>query len=190
MLRDRFFYPLAMLIILAIVGLALSFGGGEEITDSEILAEGWTLSGPALNGLTISPGSNGAYIDEDGGFMRLSQFTPDGVGPTSIGVFATLGPIHERAFSGQALEITLRARASRSNPLNYFETAYFPMESEASGWTKFDLTPEWQDYQFSFTPPIVDAPENVDLITVFPGREGKSEQMDLASIRVEVANAE
>lgn len=186
MLPDRFFYPFAIIIIAAIIGGALSFGKGEAASDRQIINQGWQLAGPDLRDLTISPGSNGAYVDKDGGYIQLSQYTPDGEGPTSIGVFATLGPAHERAFAGRDLKLTLRARAGHINPLKEFDAAYFSMEGPPSGWTTFELGPEWQDYIFNYSPPIIDAIENVDLIAVFPGRKGDNETLDLASIKVEV----
>lgn len=186
MLPDRFFYPFAVIIIAAIIGGALSFGKGEATSDRQIINQGWQLAGPDLRDLTISPGSNGAYVDKDGGYIQLSQYTPDGEGPASIGVFATLGPAHERTFAGRNLKLTLRARAGRINPLKEFDAAYFSMEGPPSGWTTFELGPEWQDYIFNYSPPIIDAIENVDLIAVFPGRKGDNETLDLASIKVEV----
>lgn len=186
MLPDRFFYPLAVLVIAAIIGFALSFGKGEAFSDRQIINEGWQLSGPDLSDLTVSPGSNGTYVNEDGGYIQLSQYTPDGEGPASIGVFATLGPAHERAFAGRNLKLTFRARAGRINPLKEFDVAYYSMEGAPSGWTTFKLGPDWQDYTLDYSPPIIDAMENVDLIAVFPGREGINETLDLAGIKVEV----
>lgn len=186
MFRDRFFYPLAVLVIAAIIGVALSFGEGEGLSDQQIVSEGWQLSGPDLNTLTVSPGSNGAFVNEEGGYIQLSQFTPDGEGPASIGVFATLGPAHERAFAGRDLRLTFRARAGRINPLKEFDVGYYPMEGPPSGWTTFELGSDWQEYTVNYTPPIIDAVENVDLIAIFPGRAGESQTIDLASIKVEV----
>lgn len=186
MLRDLIFYPLALLIIAGMVATALSFGGGESLSNDEIMRDGWQMSGDDLQSLTISPGSEGEYIAEEGGYMRLSQFTPMGEGPASIGVFATLGPDHERAFMGQNLQITLRARKSRRNGLARFDTDYYPIESPAAGWKTFELGPVWQTYTYTFKPRVVDAPPNVDLIAIFPGRAGRLQAMDLSSIRVDV----
>jgi hypothetical protein len=189
MFGDRLFYPLAGLLIAAIIALALFSGGGEDLSDSDIIRQGWGLKGPELNALTISPGSNAEYQSGEGGFIRLSQFTPDGDGPASIGVFATLGPAHERAFAGQALEISFRARANPNDPLDAFEAAYFPMESAASEWVRFDLTTEWQDYTFEFTPTPTSDPENVDILAIFPGRRGRQKDVDIASIEISVPSA-
>ncbi|MGB6230769.1 MAG: hypothetical protein WBF53_11670 [Litorimonas sp.] len=187
MLGDRFFYPLAALVIVAMVGLALSFGGGESLDEARILEDGYTLSGMDLEALTISPGSEGVYVDEDGGYIQLLQFTPDGVGPSSIGVFATLPADYERAFAGRQLRVTMRARASRTQPLGAFDAAYYTLDGGGSSpWRTFELTSDWQDHSYIYTPPIVDAPENVDLVAVFPGKEGERERMDLAELRIEV----
>lgn len=186
MLRDRIFYPLALLVIAAIIGIALSFGGGDNKSDEQIIAEGWELSGPDLMELTISPGSNGSYVAEEGGYIQLSQYTPDGEGPTSIGVFATLGPSYENAFAGRLLSLKFRARAGQINPLKEFDVAYYTMEGLPSGWTTFELGPNWQDYTVEYTPPIIDEMENVDLIALFPGRAGDNKTIDLTAISVEV----
>ncbi|GLQ21083.1 hypothetical protein ACFFUB_07025 [Algimonas porphyrae] len=186
MFGDRIFYPLAAMVIIAMVGLALSFAGNTPLSDQDIVNEGLSLTGPDLLALTISPGSNGTYVEEGGGYMRLSQFTPKGEGPASIGVFLTLGPDYERAFSGRRLRVTLRARAPRIDALEQFESAYYPMESRRSDWFQFNLGPDWQDYTFDFMPPITDNPPNVDLLAIFPGVAGESRQMDLAALNIEV----
>lgn len=186
MLGDRFFYPLAGLIIAGMIALALSFGGGPSVTDQDIIDRGINLTGPDLVALTISPGSNGTYVDEEGGFMRLSQFTPRGEGPASIGWFLSLGPDYERAFSGRMLRITYTARAARTNPLDSFEAAYYPIEGAPSDWQAFDLGPDWEEYSYEFTPPITNRPANVDLVALFPGAAGEQKQLDVSALRIDV----
>ncbi|MEM7729633.1 MAG: hypothetical protein AAF311_10210 [Pseudomonadota bacterium] len=186
MFRDSLFYPLAALLTGGIVALALSVGGTAPLTDAEIVDRGWQLSGSDLNSLTVSPGSSAVYSSSEGGFMRLSQQVPLGVEPPSIGVFATLGPAHERAFAGKRLRVTFRARTARNNPLSVFQTAYVPVEGAPSQWTNFELGPDWRIYRFEYTPPVTDAEANVDLVAVFPGRWGRNRQMDLAFISVEL----
>ena len=186
MLRDLYFYPLAVIIIGGMIAFALSFGGGEALSDNEIIEMGWSLDGPSLRNLNVSPGTELSYLEEEGGFVRLSAFTPFNVGPASIGVFASLSPDFERAFAGRDLRISLRVRTAPGNGLDGFDTAYFPIESAPSAWQVFDLTPNWQDVSYTFRPPIVAAPPNTDLIALFPGKEGESREMDLARIRIQV----
>ena len=188
MFGDRLFYPLSVLAIVAMVAFALSFGGNASLTDQDIIEEGLTLSGPDLLAMTISPGSNSTYVDEEGGYMRLSQFTPRGQGPESIGVFLTLGQDYERAFSGRRIRVTYRARAARIDPLEQFEARYYTLEAGRSPWFQFNLGPDWQDYSYEFLPPISDQPPNVDLMALFPGADGESKGMDLSRIRVGVIN--
>ncbi|MGB3457180.1 MAG: hypothetical protein WBG08_04110 [Litorimonas sp.] len=186
MFRDLIFYPLAASAVAGIVALALFVGGAPPLSDSEILEEGWRIGGSDLTSLTVSPGSGATYSPSDGGYMRLSQQVPLETDPPSIGVFATLGPAHERVFAGRPVRVTVRARTSRNNPLPRFQAAYVPVEAPASAWAEFPLGLEWRDYSFDFVPPETDADPNVDLVAVFPGEEGANQQMELASIRVEV----
>ena len=188
MLRDLYFYPLAALLIAGMIALALSFGGGEDMTDAEIVEMGWAMEGPALRNLSVSPGTNMDYREAEGGYARLSAFTPFGTGPGSVGVFATLGPDHERVFAGRPLRITLRARQADADGLEAFDTAYFPIEAGPSDWQVFTLERDWQEFSFDFTPPIVAAPPNVDLLSIFPGKAGEQKPMDLASIRIAVVD--
>jgi hypothetical protein len=181
-----YFYPLAALLIGGMIAFALSFGGGAALSDDDILALGWRMEGPALRNLNVSPGTEVRYIDEEGGFVRLSAFTPFDVGPGSVGVFASLGADYERAFAGREIEISLRVRAADRNGLEAFDTAYFPIEAPASDWQVFRLSPDWQDLSFTFSPDIVAAPPNVDLLSIWPGKAGESLAMDLAQIRIEV----
>lgn len=186
MLRDAFFYPLAAVATGLIILLALFIGGEPRITDEEILQEGWQMSGSDLRSLTVSPGSGAVYSSDEGGYIRLSQQVPLGVGPSSIGVFATLGPAHERVFAGKRLRISFRARAARTNPLDRFQTSYVPVEGPPSEWENHELALDWRNFRFEYTPPVSEEEPNVDLIAVFPGRWGRNQQMDLASIRVDV----
>ncbi len=156
-----------------------------RLSDEEIAANGWRVSGADLAGLTVSPGSGAVYSPSEGGYMRLSQQTPLEAEPPSIGVFGTMGPAHERVFGGTAVRVSFRARAVRDNALDAFQAAYVPVQGVASPWTEFDLTPDWRTYSFDFIPPGPDGEADVDLIAVFPGREGDNRQMDLAEIRVE-----
>ncbi|WP_298916634.1 hypothetical protein [uncultured Algimonas sp.] len=186
MFRDSLFYPLAICLVAAIVAIAMLFGGGAALPDEQIARNGWSLSGTDLDKLTVSPGSDAQYVSDDGGYVRLSQHVPIDVEPPSIGVFATLGPSLERVFAGKRLRMTFRARSSAVDPLRTFMAAYVPLEAGPSDWTNFELGPEWADYSFEFSPPATDAEENVDLVAVFPGRLGRSQNMDLAFIRVDV----
>lgn len=181
MLKDRYFYPLAALVVAGIVTLALRPGG----TNSSGEVNSWELAGEALDALQVSPGTTLEYQPDEGGYVRLSAFTPFDQGPGSVGIFASLGPAQERSFAGQEIEITLRARAGAGDPLEAFDSAYFPIEGPASDWERFQLGSDWQSYTYRYTPAIVPAEPNVDLISIWPGKLGEQKVMELASVRVE-----
>lgn len=189
MLRDLYFYPLAAALIAGMVALALSFGGGEALSDAEIVEQGWTLEGEALRNLIVSPGTDMDYLDEDGGFVRMRANIAYGAdGRPTPGIYAALGPDVERAFAGRTLRITVRARALPPDGLERFDSAYFPIEAAASPWAVFDLSPDWADYSYTFTPPIVAAPANTDLVSVYPGKRGENRPVDVARLRIEVVS--
>ncbi len=180
MLKDRFFYPLALLVFAGIIALALAPGGRTIVGE----VDRWELAGDMLNALQVSPGTEMDYRADEGGYVVLSAFTGFDQGPGSIGIFASLGPTQERSFAGETIEITLRARAARNDPLDVFESAYFPLEGAASEWQRFTLGADWQDFTYRFTPPVVAAEPNADLISIWPGKAGERKGMDLASVSI------
>lgn len=184
MLADRYFYPLALIVIGAIIATALSLGSKAELNEADIRARGWSISGLALQDLSVSTGSELEFVNREGGYVTLSQFRSFDMEPPSIGVFATVGPAYEAAFAGESLTITLRARASGDRPLKRMHSAYYPLEANPSPWQEFELTDQWADYSYSFTPPQTATDPHVDLMAVFPGWAGEMETMDLASIRI------
>lgn len=187
MLRDLYFYPLAAALIAGMVAFALSFGGGDALSDEERIREGWTLEGEALRNLIASPGTDMDYVAEGNGFVRLSANIAYGAdGRPTPGVYAALGPDFERTFAGRSLRITMRARRPGGNGLDAFESAYFPIEGPASPWAVFQLGDDWEDFSYTFTPPIVASKPNTDLVSVYPGKAGENRPMDLARFRIEV----
>ena len=190
-MKDRFFYPIASVVIAAIIGLALLPGRGNRgLSGAEILAQGYVLSGNNLQHLTSGPGTLVGFANDEAGMVThviASTNLPKNMVAASAGLFGTLGPNYERAFGGKELKITVRARASGDNPLEQFQAAYFTGGAGSSGWKNFALTPEYSDYSFTFTPRKSEGKAGVDYIGIWPGIEGKGQTMDVKFFKVEVA---
>ncbi len=189
-MRDRFFYPLLVLVIAGIIGLGLLPGiRHTNLYPVDIVAEGYLLEGADLQKLTAAPGTAISFVDGVADLPLLavlSSNNPRRFAPASAGVFGTLGPNYEAGFGGHTLEITITARAGRAKPLDTFKAGYFTVGVGDSGWQNFTLSEDFADYKFTFkTNPPKGDPGN-DFVGIWPGDAGTGETMELKSIRIEV----
>lgn len=188
-MKDRFFYPLMVIVIGSILALALLPGretGG--VSDQDVLKNGFVLSGSDLQKLAIAPGTALRFPNtQDGAFSYavMSSNLPRKMAPPSAGIFGILGPKYERLFAEKMLKITVSARQGQDNPLDDFEMGYFTVGTGDSGWKTFELTPQFEDYIFTFRPKKNTEPDN-DYIGIWPGVEGKSKTMEVRAIKVEI----
>ena len=189
MLKDRFFYPLAALCVAAMVAAALSFGSNTDLTVEEIRKSGYLMAGEDLVRLTAQPGTQAVFVAAAGGEPAYARLTSNAAReslPKGPGVFAPLGLIHERAFAGQDIRMTVTARASRANGLETFDIGYFTAGSRDSGWKRKRLTPEWKDYILDFNPGPLTERVGLAHASVWPGETAELLNVDIKSIRVEV----
>lgn len=189
MLKDRYFYPLAALIVAAMVALALSFGERIDLTECEIWTNGYTMSGEDLARMTAQPGTQAVFVAAAGGepaYSRLTSTAAHDSLPNKPGVFAPIGPRYERAFATHLLRMTVIARASRTNPLETFDIGYFSAGSGDSNWERHALTPDWADYVLEYRPGALTAQQGLDHASIWPGETAQLLNVDVKEIRVEV----
>lgn len=192
MLKDRFFYPLALLLVVAMVTFALSLGERVDLTDRQIWGEGYTMQGEDLVRLTAQPGTQSVYIAAAAGedaFARLTSTASRASLPPGPGVFAPLGPQYERAFATRKLRMTIKARGSRINPLEHFDMGYFSAGSGDSGWKRRELGDTWSDYVMEFQPGALTENQGLDHFSIWPGETAELLNMDVKFMRVEVLDA-
>ncbi len=189
-MKDRFFYPLFVLVIAGIVVLALWPGiNNPEGRPRDIITDGYLLSGSKLTNLTAAPGTFVRYIDAQDGsplLAVLSSNTPRELAGRSAGVFGTLGPNYEAGFGGRKLEITITARAGRTDALEEFSAGYFTVGVGDSLWHNFVLTKDFADYTFVFKPKPPQGRPGNDFVGIWPGDAGNGHSMELKSIHVKV----
>ena len=191
MLKDRFFYPLATLIVVAMVAVALSFGERIDLTDREIWNSGYTMTGEDLVRLTAQPGTQAVFVaaaSEEPAYARLTSTAARDSLPPGPGVFAPLGPQYERAFASRDIRMTVTASSSRINGLETFDIGYFSAGSGDSGWKRKTLTADWKDYVLDFRPGILTEQVGLDHASVWPGETAELLNVDIKSIRVIVRN--
>jgi len=192
MLKDRFFYPLAALIAVAMIAIALSFAQKVDLSDATIWKEGYVMEGTDLSRLTAQPGTQATFHASMGGepaFVRLNATTARENLPPGPGIFAPLGPDYERAFSGRLLRLTVTARPSKVNPLRDFDMGYFSAGAGDSGWKRRTLKQGWSDYVLEFRPGLRVADPDLDYFSIWPGVTAEALSMDVQRMRVEVLDA-
>ncbi len=189
MLKDRYFYPLAALIVAAIIAVSLSFGDRIELTDCEVWTSGYLMEGEELVRLTAQPGTQAVFVAAAGrepAYARLTSTAARDSLPPGPGVFAPLGPQYERAFATRNLRMTITARASRLSPLETFDIGYFSAGSRDSGWKRKTLTPEWIDYTVEHKLGALTGQQGLDHASVWPGETAEPLNVDVRKISVEV----
>ena len=189
MLKDRFFYPLALALIAAMIWFALSRSSVTKLSDACIWQNGFVTQGEDLITLTASPGTTYEYVGatpNDPAYVIAMTQIPRRDAPPSAGVFAALGPDYERALAGQKIRITISARQGRKNPLDQFDMGYFTAGAGDSGWRRRTLGPDWQDYTLDFSPKPPNGDPDLDYMGIWPGDAGEQQAMDIASMKIDV----
>lgn len=189
MLRDLFFYPLAILIVAGIIAAALTFDAQETLTDEEIMAQGYKLEGEPLLQLVAAPATNYEYVapaSNDVAFVKMwTDIARNNIGG-SAGVFAPLSSDYERVFGGKTLRMTIIARQNKDNPLSEFDMGYFTASVGDSGWQRRILSKDWQAYSFTFAPNPPKGDPDIDYFGIWPGEAGSGQMMDVAKMQIDI----
>jgi len=191
MIRDRYFYPLFLTVVALIVTIAMLPSCRDNLTDKEIKTQGYVVEGKDLALIQASPGTSYVFVGKttnEPAYITASAHLSRDVAPPSAGVFAPLGSDYERVFAGQALRMTLTARQGEVNPSKDFRMGYFTAGAGDSGWKRFDLSPEFQDYSFNFTPPLPTDDPDLDYFGVWPDEDGQQREIDISRYKIEVLN--
>jgi len=189
MLKDRYFYPLAIALIIGMIYFAMSKADYTVLTEDMILENGFIVADENLSTLTASLGTLYSYTGktpQTRAFVTMKTNIARKDTPASAGVFASLGPDYETAFARQNLRMTIRARQGQKNPLEHFDMGYFTSDVGDSGWIRQRLTPNWENYSIEFTPNMPVNDLGVDYLGVWPGENGGHETMDVEFIKVDV----
>jgi hypothetical protein len=187
MLKDWQFYPIAALLIGAMIIFALSFA---DTPDPENVKKGFVVEGETFQFLTQAPGTSLAVAGDANNPAAYAVFsanlTREKAGP-SAGIFATLGPLYKKAFMDNTIEVSVRARKGRTNPTDEFLFGYFAMGSGTSGWKSFKPSKEFETYSFTFRPELVKDDSRVDYVGIWPDEKGRSRTLDVAWIKVKLS---
>ncbi|MEQ9436515.1 hypothetical protein [Hyphomonas sp.] len=173
-MRDRFFFPAALVLVAIMVFLAIRPGigalptgpvTGDGANYGRITIEGDYLhkvfaGGNARTELTKGPdGESLLLISADAGALRDEP---------ELGPHFRLAADIETQFSGMTIRVTVRARPTDDRGAMQLAVNYSAGRVGESGWKVFDLKPEFSDFTFDYDVPRIEGDQAVDYIGIRP----------------------
>lgn len=186
-MNDRVFFPLVLLVSILLVWLSMQTFGDElpkgSISGANTDYTRITVEGPQLNRLikqeeietTLTTTPTGTVLT----VRPVDAFFPSAA---DAGPHFRLAPDIEVAFSAQPLLITLRARAAPENGAPSVEMNYLAGPEGQSGWQRFELGPEFQDYSFTYKTPVASQDRGVDFLGIRPVVDGEASGIEIESL--------
>lgn len=172
-MRDRIFFPLALLLVLGMVGLAIWPGltrlpvgpvAGDGVNYDRIVIEDEYLNKVVAGGEAVTK-----LVREDGRFLLLIEADagalPDD--PES-GPHFQLASDLELQFSGMRIRCTVRMRPTETRGAMQARVNYLAGRVGESGWQTFDLKPEFEDFTFVYDVPQHVGDQGLDYFAIRP----------------------
>lgn len=173
-MRDRIFFPLAGLLVILMVILALQPGVGRlptgAVAGDGVNYDRIVIEGPYLNKVIAGGEARTKLLrTPERGYMLQIDAEVDALADApELGPHFRLAPDLEVQFSGQTLRVTVRARPSADQGAMEMQVNYSAGRVGESGWKKFALQPDFADYSFDYEVPVASGEQGVDYIAVRP----------------------
>jgi hypothetical protein len=173
-MRDRIFFPLAGLLVILMVFLALQPGigqlptgavAGDGVSYDRIVIEGAYLNkviagGEARTRLQRLPDKR--YVLQIDADVDALADAPE------LGPHFRLAPDIEQQFSTKKIRVTVRARPAENQGAMEMKVNYSTGRAGESGWHEFALQPDFADFSFEYDVPAAVGDQGVDYIAVRP----------------------
>ena len=190
-MKDRIFFPLALLVAAGMVGIAVMPGIGQlptgAVTGDGVDYSEITISGDYLNKVIAGGDAVTRLIDGPGGKKQLYIEAAAG----ALDVAPELGPHFRLAadlevqFSGYTIKCTVRARPADNAGALQMETNYSAGRVGDSGWKVFDLERGFQDFSFRYDVPLAEGEQGVDYFGIRPVVPEKSRALIVEEVKFE-----
>ena len=179
-MRDRFFFPAALIVVGLMVFFAIrpAIGAlptgtvtGDGVHYDKIVVEGTYLhkiyaGGNAKTELVDGPdGKRVLLIQADAGALRDEP---------ELGPHFRMAADIEIQFAGQTVRTTVRARPADEKGAMQIALNYSAGRVGESGWEIFDLKPGFHDFSFDYDVPLIEGDQGVDYFGMRPVVPDKS----------------
>tara|TARA_R110000787_G_scaffold44093_8_gene108020 strand:+ start:8678 stop:9274 length:597 start_codon:yes stop_codon:yes gene_type:complete len=190
-MRDRFFFPAALVVVGLMVFFAIrpAIGAlptgtvtGDGVHYDKIVVEGNYLhkiyaGGNAKTELVDGPnGKRVLLIQADAGALRDEP---------ELGPHFRLAADIETQFAGQTVRTTVRARPTDDKGAMQIALNYSAGRVGESGWEIFDLKSGFNDFSFDYDVPLIEGDQGVDYFGVRPVVPDKSRELLVERITFE-----
>lgn len=193
-MKDRIFFPLALVLAVGMVALAILPGVG-RLPTGPVAGDGQhyakvTISGKYLN--KVIAGGDATTRLEDGPDGRKQLYIEAQAGVLNdapeLGPHFRLAADLELQFSGFRIRCTVRARPADDHGAMQMQTNYSAGRVGESGWQVFDLRPGFQDYSFEYDVPLIEGDQGVDYFAIRPVVPEKSRALIVEQVTFERLN--
>ncbi len=189
---DRIFFPLAIVVAVAMVGGASMVGIGTPICGPMGGARGpadyseVVIAGADLCRMEAGRGYQLSELDagSDSNALRIrAQYGETSDDPLKTAHFK-LGPDLETVYAGQKLRIVISARPADERGAMAFQVNYSTGKAGESGWQTFEMLPGWETYEYEFDVPQKLLKEAVayDYLAIRPVVPRKARTVEVRSI--------
>ncbi len=185
-MKDWIFYPLMTLIAGAMVFFALNYGERQPI-DPE---DGYVIEGDLLQTLTPTPGTVLSFKGDSTNPIAYAVMSADynDNKDISAGVFTVLGEEYFKAYAGENLTITVRARAAKRKPSDTFLISFLAPTAGRIKWQPFVPTEEFTDFVLT-TKLGPFKPEKPEIyFGIWPDAKGDGRGIEVEKYEVRVSN--
>jgi hypothetical protein len=190
-MRDRFFFPAALVLVAMMIFLALRPGIG-ALPTGPIAGDGAhydkiTIEGAYLHKIYAGGNAKTALVEGEDGLSVLYVDADFGAlrDEPELGPHFRLAADLETQFAGTTVRITARVRPADDRGAMQFAMNYSAGRVGESGWKIFDLQPGFADFTFDYDIPYVEGDQGVDYFGIRPIVPDKSRAILLERVTFE-----
>ncbi len=190
-MKDRIFFPLALLVAVGLVGIAILPGIG-RLPSGTVTGDGEnyneiTVSGIYLNKIMAGGDAETRLINGPNGRKLLYIEVQSGMldEAPELGPHFRLAADMEIQFAGYTVRSTVRARPADTRGALQMEANYSAGRAGNSGWHVFDLQPGFEDFSFEYDVPLIEGDQGIDYFGIRPVVPDKTRAMIVEEVRFE-----
>lgn len=189
-MRDKLFFPLAALLTVMMVLLAIQPGIGRlptgAVAGDGINYDRIVIEGPYLNKLISGGDARVQLVRQREDYHLYIEAAAEALAASpELGPHFRLAPDIEVQFAGQRIRITASVRPADDRSAEQVEIMYSTGRAGDSGWQTLDLQPGLSDVSFEYDVPPLQGEQGVDYLAIRPVVPEKSRALIVERIVLE-----